>query len=121
VRHVSTDSETRGSGRQRRSLPPQTSKKASLSHGRGEESESGCVRHPPAQHSTARLRRQSEVCFFPVAVTKDPDKRQLEGKEFDLLYSSRGVMLGPGTLGCGGTGVWGVGMAADRCPEQKAG
>lgn len=48
-----------------------------------------------------RLRRQAEMCvrLFSVAEIKDPDKKQPEGKEFTLVYSSRGrepVMLGSG-------------------------
>lgn len=51
-----------------------------------------------------RLRRQAEmfemcVRLFSVAEIKDPGKKQPEGKEFTLVYSSRGrepVMLGSG-------------------------
>lgn len=72
------------------------------------------------QHSTAKLRGQSEKCirFFSVAVIKDPDKRQLEGKEFNPVYNSRRVILGPRALGCGDIGRWGMGRTADRCPEH---
>lgn len=71
------------------------------------------------QHSTARLRRQSETQFFSVAVIKVSDQRRLEGKGFNLVYSSGGVMLEPGASGRGGAGLWGLGSMVAGVQSRK--
>lgn len=58
------------------------------------------------QHSTARLRRQSETQFFSVAVIKDPDQRRLEGKGFNLVPEGSCWSQGLRDVGVRGYGGW---------------